>query len=888
MKSDSRKERRGATGELVRNLILGRFRKMREHAAVALALMMLCQIGRSQSTSGYRDVAFWREPGVQVEVSSFLFRSKKAEEQIPCPVNSGPDASDALGPCHWQSNPFQHLPQWVWVHFAGPRRIDKVVLHAASMDSRPVEFSGESLGSGAAFHRIFHVQQAKFDPQTLTFTVHFAPMVTDNFRLVIERTAAATTPQSWVAELAQLEVYGTDTAAGAGAAQVNPSAGGARMLPSNLSPTEFAPQVEDLGRTLAISTPWYRLVLDKAQPRIVSLALDSLGKGELGVNLLQEGGAYPVLDQPFASAMPLGASAVTRSGNLFRYAPVEIGPGVYEQVSIRAGARGFDLSLAAAAKHSVPMRGGLFRFQFAANQTPTTFVCHPSKRMNYVDVPTYLAAPDFGTVYITRTGDAAAFYRRPSSLFPATSYAVDITPHQPASEDGLNEIGPQAWHTTLHFAVESLEPLPGLISRNLWLVRFPKYSLNMTQWQPDTGMVSNSVMSINCGLAILFYAEQAVFAPHLEDGISPMELVGATVDRYFKGARGYMMPDVNVYSPEWKSSRETAAYLVISAWYVIRTIGGMPQLHEWLRPMEATADHIEAHFNKNGLVDEAGREWFDVYDFQGPDAFSNAADYRAFLCMADVEALAGRPTLARRYRADAERIKAVYFKTFFNPATGVIAGWKSPDGKLHDYMFPWVNGFAIYQGLAPPEQAKSILQTMLAKMRSIGFHSFELGLPTNLIPMSPAGYIPHTSGAPKQANGKDTWQVYMNGGATPPYEYYFIQALYETGLRKDAERLLWPLMQSYEKGTFNAGIELPGERQRNPVGSAFYVWDGSRGRGEGYLPEDWQEVDALFTGHYGIGFDKDGYFLEPWSPLKGQRVRLDMPYMGKMVPYISR
>ena len=78
-------------------------------------------------------------------------------------------------------------------------------------------------------------------------------------------------------------------------------------------------------------------------------------------------------------------------------------------------------------------------------------------------------------------------------------------------------------------------------------------------------------------------------------------------------------------------------------------------------------------------------------------------------------ALAGRPAMAKRYRADAERIKAVYFKTFFNPATGVLAGWKSPDGKLHDYMFPWVNGFAIYQGLVPAEQAKSILQTMLGK-----------------------------------------------------------------------------------------------------------------------------------------------------------------------------
>ena len=193
---------------------------------------------------------------------------------------------------------------------------------------------------------------------------------------------------------------------------------------------------------------------------------------------------------------------------------------------------------------------------------------------------------------------------------------------------------------------------------------------------------------------------------------------------------------------------------MISAWYVIRTIGGMAQAHRWLKPMEAVADRIESHFDADGLVNEPGKEWFDVYDFQGPDAFSNAADYRAFLCMADVETLAGRPELAKRYRDDAARIKAVYFKTFFNSATGVLAGWKSPDGKLHDYMFPWVNGFAIYQGLVPPEQAKAILQTMLAKMESIGFHSFELGLPTNLIPMSPADYIPHTSGAPKQADGR--------------------------------------------------------------------------------------------------------------------------------------
>ena len=853
------------------------------YAAIALAFMVLCPGGQSQSPSGYRDVALAHEPGTQMEYSSFLFRSKKPEEQIPCPLNQGADAKDALGSCHWRSNEFQHLPQWVWVHFAGPRKIDKVVLHAASAATMPVEFSGEYRERGGAFHTIVHVQDAHFDPQTLTYTVHFAPVVTDNLRLVIERNSAKVTPQSWWAELAQMEVFGTDAAEGAVMASGSATAADPGVPHAGLVRTAFVPKVEEVSGGVAISTPWYRLVLDKEQPRIVSLALDSLGKGELDVNLLQPSGARPVLDRPFEGAAALGKGALTRDGNVFRYAPVEVAPGVLEQVVIRAGARGFDLSLAVSAKHAVLVRGGLFRFEFAANQTPTTFVGHPSKLMNYMAVPTYLAAPDFGTAYITRTGDAAAFYRRPSSLFPATSYAVDVTPHVPTSEDGLNEIGPMPWHTTLHFEVKAVEPLPALLTSDARLARFPKYSLDMVQWRPDTGVVSNSVMSINCGLAMLFYAEQAVWSPPLEDGISPMELVGASVDQYFKGARGYMMPNANVESPDWKSSRETAAYLVISGWYVIRTIGGLPQAHEWLTPMEAVTNRIESHFDRDGLIDEPGKEWFDVYDFQGPDALTNAADYRAFLCMADVEALAGRPELAKRYRADAERIKAVYFKTFFNPATGVLAGWKSPDGKLHDYMFPWANGFGIYQGLVPKDQAKAILQTMLAKMQSIGFESYQYGLPTNLIPMSPVDYFPKTSGAPKQADGKDSWQVYMNGGATSPYEYYFIQSLYEAGLKDDAERLLWPLMQSYDKGTFNAGIELPGQKQRNPVGSAFYAWDGSRGRGEGYLPEDWQGLDALFTGHFGIGFDERGYFLEPWSPLKGKRFTLDMPYMGKSV-----
>ena len=364
----------------------------------------------------------------------------------------------------------------------------------------------------------------------------------------------------------------------------------------------------------------------------MELSWDSLGQGELGVNLLQESGAGPVLEPVFQNSMPLGNSPLTRTGNVFHYAPVKVAEGACEQVSIRADERRFDLGLATAATHKIMLRGGLFRFHFAANQTPTTFVGHPSEIMNYVATPAYLAAPDFGTAYITRTGDPAAFYRKPSALFPATTYWVDVTPHQPAAEDGLNEIGPKPWHATLHFAVQRLVPLPALVQGDSRLQRLPQYSLNMVQWRPDTGILGNSVMSVNCGLAILFYAQEALFAPHLQHGISPMALVGESVDRYFQGAPGYQMPNRNVCATNWWSSRETAAYLVISAWYVIRTLGSVDQLHRWLEPLECLANHLEAQFGPDGLIYHQGRGnmWFDTYQYQGADAYSNAADYPGF------------------------------------------------------------------------------------------------------------------------------------------------------------------------------------------------------------------------------------------------------------------
>ena len=99
--------------------------------------------------------------------------------------------------------------------------------------------------------------------------------------------------------------------------------------------------------------------------------------------------------------------------------------------------------------------------------------------------------------------------------------------------------------------------------------------------------------------------------------------------------------------------------------------------------------------------------WWDGINFGHKDAYSNALAYRA-LCQvgAAVETIGHREDAAR-YRAAAEKLRASYFKTFYNPATRILGGWRSADGELHDYWFPWVNGIAIHYGLVPKDKANA-------------------------------------------------------------------------------------------------------------------------------------------------------------------------------------
>ena len=127
-------------------------------------------------------------------------------------------------------------------------------------------------------------------------------------------------------------------------------------------------------------------------------------------------------------------------------------------------------------------------------------------------------------------------------------------------------------------------------------------------------------------------------------------------------------------------------------------------------------------------------------------------------------------------------------------------------------------------------------------------------------------------------DGSDGFQNFQNGAATACFAYFYVQALYEMGRYEDGEAILGPLMRGYAEGIFQDGQGGRGEWRR---------WDGTPSGLEGYLADSYHAHMALFTGHFGLRVGPHGFSLADWSPLKGQRVKLGLRWMGRIVEHVE-
>ncbi len=249
---------------------------------------------------------------------------------------------------------------------------------------------------------------------------------------------------------------------------------------------------------------------------------------------------------------------------------------------------------------------------------------------------------------------------------------------------------------------------------------------------------------------------------------------------------------------------------------------------------------FESPFNGNHFEsNRASLNWWDDFAFGHKDAYVNLKAYRALKCMNEVFDLLGFGEELGAIANKLQQFKKNFHKTFFNPETGVYGGWVSEDGKMHDYMFSFVNGMAINQGLVEENLAKDILQKLLNQMEKEGY-DFVYGVPGPTIPVDKSDH----HGWEEMTR----WGRYENGGLCGQTAYHFIQAMYNVGMRHKADEILFKMMATFEREPTHSGL-FPGYLQ-----SVDWRTKGGAPTGYNYLADNYYFLLAAVTGFYGIKY----------------------------------
>ncbi len=588
----------------------------------------------------------------------------------------------------------------------------------------------------------------------------------------------------------------------------------------------------------SVASKYLKYSLDPSYPQFTYFSVDSLGSSKLDNSPL-------LLAQDTKNARFTSKSNGT-STKYFSTKTQEIAAWEFEPTQ-----KGFVLR-SNHVDHNVPW---VMKIDQARNHA-TVLGLVPAKTK--ISTPAVLHFPDMGSLRIRSEQVDVLDYTSSRVDVPAKFVQLSLpaaTQEEPFLEYSFDIVA-------IYPGIEGVEDDP----------RFDGYRrnyLNTFQVNPNSMVLSNNSTSDSCAFVQYGYSELALHAPNLVDGLRAIDLVRMTVDRYLSGTKGYGMygyvsdrlvaTDTTLWGGQ-SASLDTYPSLLIAAsnyyegsgddaWLKAR-YDGLVRWAEQILSRDKDGDGIvEYGFTGNtgswtGTSEMRPANWWDTIGFGHKDAYSNALAYRALRKFARLSEAMGDGYRVERYSEFAERLRSNYYGTFINAHTGVLAGWKSADGELHDYYFMFVNSIAIAYGLVTKEQGNEIMDALLAKMDDVGFDSFELGLPGNLIPVKRGDYTHHDPrwGGSTSDELNDGWQHYENGGTSGNYVYFTLSALGRLGRSEDAKRILFPLLRALEAGAFQGDCD-------NGMTKDWRAWDGECWGYEGFLVDNYWGLLAVVEEH---------------------------------------
>ena len=502
------------------------------------------------------------------------------------------------------------------------------------------------------------------------------------------------------------------------------------------------------------------------------------------------------------------------------------------------------------------------RFNQKTNHATLLGMMEPGDRL--MSMPCVLHMPDMGSLRITcNTPGVKLDYDSRRWVEPGPFVDIAFPPANVANP-----------HVEYRLNVVAIHPqLPRHANKPLY-DGFRRDWLSIFQINPRLQMLANNSSSDACAFTLFEYSEVALHTPPLADGLTCLDLIRMSLDRYLAGQLGYGQvgyadngesghpcepsgADLNPWGTPW-TSLDTLPSLLISACNYVKGTGDEDWVRANYQALAAWAhEMLEADRNGNGLVEYPGTgnlgdrptrsrrpsNWWDTINFGHEDAFSNALVYRAIILFEALTRQLGHGRAADFFSDKAAALRAAYVPTLLNPESGVLAGWKSADGELHDYWFTYVQGLAISYGLVDDSTANTIMDRMLAKMREVGFESFTLGLPGNLIPVKKGDYVDHEGapeahGVPQRNDGSDGFQFYENGGTSGCWVYYTLKALYQLDRVDDARRIFHPMLEGYANGEFQGFGE-------NGMSRDWRDWSGGCHGYEGLLVDNYLTLLAV-------------------------------------------
>jgi len=404
--------------------------------------------------------------------------------------------------------------------------------------------------------------------------------------------------------------------------------------------------------------------------------------------------------------------------------------------------------------------------------------------------------------------------------------------------------------------------IPGMAADDLRFDGFRRDFLDIFQQHAEWHVLANHAASDACAFTVYEYADMARYTPQLVEGLTALDIIRDTLDRYLSGFLGYGMPGYKMFDGPPDDSQEPYVFsdtypsLLIAAYDYADGSGDERWLREhykglrqWTEIMtKANADgspllEYPASGNSGSWpvkITVRPANWWDTIGFGHQDAYSNALGYRALRGMAALADRIGEKADAEKYRQRADAIHDAYATAFLDASTGVLAGWRSRDGQLHNYYFPFVNGIAVRYGLIEGDQAGQVMNRIVTKMDSVGYKNFALGLPGNLVPIRRADYVDLEPrwGGPTKEDGSDGFEKYENGGATACFSYFTMAALYHLGEKAQGDKILMPMLDSFAKQGFSG-------RAPNGMTYDWKDWHGGAHGYEGFLVDNYYALLAV-------------------------------------------